>query len=50
MRKKGDNLSIGNGIITSLKQAIEFEKGKKVPGVKSNKISMHLYPIILPIL
>ena len=44
MTKSYKKLSVGEGLITALEQAIDFEKGKKVKGVKRNKISVAPLP------
>jgi putative transcriptional regulator len=38
MKNKYKNLTVGEGLISALEQAVDYEKGKKVKGVKSNKI------------
>ena len=43
-KKKYSDMTVGEGIITALEQAIDFEKGKEVRGVKSRKISIAPLP------
>ncbi|MCP4146143.1 MAG: hypothetical protein GY757_00195 [bacterium] len=38
MKKKYQDMSIGEGLITALEQAVDYENGKKVEGVKSTII------------
>ena len=38
MKKKYEDMSTGEGLIAALEQAIDFEKDKKVEGVKTRKI------------
>ena len=44
--KEYKDMTVGEGLITALEQAIDYEKGKNVKGVKSRKISIAPYPII----
>jgi len=44
MKKKYEDMSIGEGLITALEQAIEYEKGKKVPNVKTRTITIEPIP------
>ncbi len=44
MKKKYKDMTVGEGLITALGQAIDYEKGKKVKGVTSRKISIAPLP------
>jgi putative transcriptional regulator len=39
-----NNLTFGEGLIAALEQAVDYEKGKEVKGVKSRKISIAPLP------
>ena len=41
---KYKDITVGEGLITALQQAIDYEKGKIVEGVKSTKISIAPLP------
>jgi len=38
MKKKYEDMTVVEGLISSLEQAIDYEKGIKVKGVKSNAV------------
>lgn len=40
MSKEYEDMTVGEGLITALKQAVDYEKGKKTKGVKVRKISV----------
>jgi len=40
MKKKYEDMTIAEGLISSLEQAIDYEKGIKVKGVKSNTVTV----------
>jgi putative transcriptional regulator len=42
--KEYKDITVGEGLIAALKQAIDYEKGKTVKGVKSTKISIAPLP------
>ncbi len=44
MKKRYEDMSVGEGIITALEQAIDYEKGKKIKGVKVRKASIAPLP------
>lgn len=44
MKKEYKDMTVGEGLITALGQAIEYEKGRSVKGVKSRKISIAPLP------
>ncbi len=44
MKKKYKDMTVGEGLITALQQAIDYEKGKNVKGVTSRKISIAPLP------
>ena len=44
MTKKYKDMTVGEGLITALQQAIDYEKGKTVKGVMSRKISIAPLP------
>lgn len=44
MSKSYKNLSTGEGLITALEQAIDYEKGKEIKGVKTNKVAVAPLP------
>ncbi len=44
MKKEYKDMAVGEGLITALEQAIDYEKGKNVKGVKSRKISIAPLP------
>jgi len=42
--KEYKDLTVGEGLISALQQAVDYEKGKKVNGIKSTKISIAPLP------
>jgi len=44
MKKKYSDMTVGESLIESLKQAVDYEQGKKVEGVRSRKISIAPLP------
>jgi putative transcriptional regulator len=44
MIKKYKDMTVGEGLITALQQAIDYERGKPVEGVTSRKISIAPLP------
>jgi putative transcriptional regulator len=44
MNKKYKEMTVGEGLITALEQAVDYEKGKKITGVTSRKISIAPLP------
>ena len=44
MSKQYNEMSVGEGLITALEQAIEFEKGKRTKGTKITKVSIAPLP------
>jgi len=44
MTKSYKKLSVGEGLITALEQAVDYEKGKRVKGIKSNTIRVAPLP------
>ncbi len=44
MKKKYKDMTVGEGLITALEQAIDYERGKPVKGVTSRKISIAPLP------
>lgn len=44
MKEKYDEMTVGESLITSLNQAIDFEKGKKVPGTTKNIVTLAPVP------
>jgi putative transcriptional regulator len=44
MKKDYKDMTVGEGLITALEQAVEFEKGANVKGVTSRKISIAPIP------
>jgi putative transcriptional regulator len=42
--KEYKDMTVGEGLIAALRQAVDYEKGKKVTGVKSTKISIAPLP------
>ncbi len=44
MKKEYKDMTVGEGLITALEQAIDFEKGKNANGARSRKISIAPLP------
>jgi putative transcriptional regulator len=44
MKKRYKDMTVGEGLITALEQAVDYEKGKDVKGVTSRKISIAPLP------
>ena len=44
MKKKYKDMTVGEGLITALEQAVDYEKGKDVKGVRSRRISIAPLP------
>jgi len=44
MKKKYKDMTVGEGLVTALEQAIDYEKGKNVEGVTTRKISIAPLP------
>lgn len=44
MKKEYKDMTVGEGLIAALEQAIDFEKGKNVKGVRARKISIAPLP------
>ena len=44
MKKRYEDMSVGEGIMTALEQAIDYEKGKEIKGVKVRKVSIAPLP------
>ncbi|MDQ1351300.1 MAG: putative transcriptional regulator [Acidobacteriota bacterium] len=44
MKKAYKDMSVGEGLINALEQAVDFEKGKKVKGVTTRKMSIAPLP------
>ncbi len=42
--KKYKDMSVGEGLITALRQAVDYEKGKEVKGVKTRTITVAPLP------
>jgi len=44
MKKNYKDMTVGEGLITALEQAVDYEKGKKVIGITSRKMSIAPLP------
>lgn len=42
--KKNDKSTVGENVITALRQAVDYEKGKDVKGIRKNSISVAPLP------
>ncbi|MCP4219144.1 MAG: hypothetical protein GY765_31200, partial [bacterium] len=44
MKKKYEDMTVAEGLIAALEQAVDYEKGKTITGVTSHKISIAPLP------